>query len=97
MSSFDYNNNTWDVIGSYFENIGLVNHQIGSYNDFIDHIFPTITKQYNPISILFQERKKKPKNKNKEKEDKEDKQDKEENDDNKNDINSKIRIHYWWS
>ena len=59
MSSFDYNNNTWDVIDSYFKNVGLVNHQIGSYNHFIDHLFPTITKQYNPISIRFQERKRK--------------------------------------
>ena len=50
MSSFDYNNNTWDVIDSYFKNIGLVNHQIGSYNHFIDHLFPTITKQYNTTS-----------------------------------------------
>ena len=92
MSSFDYNNNTWDVIDSYFKNIGLVNHQIGSYNNFIDHLFPTITKQYNPISIRFQERKKKQKNKAKSESNKEEKEEKEENNDNKdnkNDINSK--------
>ena len=65
---FDYKNHTWDVIDSYFKNVGLVSHQIGSYNYFIDHLFPTITKQYNPISINFQERKRKKKDANKEKE-----------------------------
>ena len=67
-SSFDYNNNTWDVVDSYFKNVGLVSHQIGSYNYFIDHLFPTITKQYNPISIRFLERKRKKKDGDKEKE-----------------------------
>ena len=80
-SSFDYGNNTWDVIDSYFKNIGLVSHQIGSYNYFIDHLFPTITKQYNPISIRFQERKRKKKEEEQNKDqDKDQDKDKETND-----------------
>ena len=96
MSSFDYNNNTWDVIDSYFKNVGLVNHQIGSYNHFIDHLFPTITKQYNPISIRFQERKRKQdKNKvetnNKDSKDSKEEDNKDNKDNKDNDVNTKLK------
>ena len=52
-TEFDYDTDTWDVIKSYFKEIGLVKHQISSYNYFIKHLFPTITKQYNPITVHF--------------------------------------------
>ena len=49
---FNYEKYTFEVIEKYFkENNILVNHQITSYNYFIDHLFPKITKQYNPITF----------------------------------------------
>jgi len=42
----------WKVIDLFFkrENI-LVNHQISSYNDFVDNVLPNIISQYFPLTI----------------------------------------------
>mgnify|MGYP003388617751 CR=1 FL=1 len=42
----------WNVVDAFFkrDNI-LVNHQIGSYNDFMDNVFPNIISQYFPLII----------------------------------------------
>jgi DNA-directed RNA polymerase II subunit RPB2 len=44
--------NVWNVVDLFFkrENI-LVNHQISSYNDFVENVFPNILSQYFPLSI----------------------------------------------
>ena len=43
-----------NIIDKYFEqNDILVNHQIESYNDFIDTILPKIISQFFPLSIVF--------------------------------------------
>ncbi len=48
--------NTDALIDTYFNqrNI-LINHQIQSYNFYIDEIIPQIMKQYFPVTILFNE------------------------------------------
>ena len=44
--------NSWHVVDALFKRDNLlVNHQIGSYNDFIDNIFPNILSQYFPMTI----------------------------------------------
>ena len=52
MSSF----NTDVLIQKYFdqENI-LINHQINSYNYYVDEIIPKIINQYFPVLIHFNE------------------------------------------
>ena len=43
-----------NIIDKYFEQTDiLVNHQIESYNDFIDTILPKIISQFFPLTILF--------------------------------------------
>ena len=44
-----------NIIDKYFEqNNVLTNHQIESYDDFIDNILPTIISQYFPLDLLLQ-------------------------------------------
>ena len=45
-----------NIIDKYFqqENI-LTAHQIESYDDFIDNIFPTIISQFFPLELEFSE------------------------------------------
>jgi len=43
-----------NIIDKYFEqNNVLTNHQIESYDDFIDNILPTIISQYFPLDLSF--------------------------------------------
>ena len=46
--------NTDDIIQSYFkqENI-IIDHQVSSYNYFVDEIIPQILSQYFPVKIAF--------------------------------------------
>ena len=87
MFSYDYNDDNDKILKAYFEDIGLVKHQIGSYNHFIDNLFPTITKQYNPISIRFQEKKKKQNKQTDEKDGKNEKDEHDERDEQDEQIN----------
>ena len=42
------------IISKYFEQTNiLTNHQIDSYNDYIDNIFPSIIHQFFPINLPF--------------------------------------------
>jgi DNA-directed RNA polymerase beta subunit len=51
MSNSDFIRN---IIDKYFEqNNVLTNHQIESYDDFIDNILPTIISQYFPLYLSF--------------------------------------------
>ena len=44
----------YNIINSYFKRKEiLVNHQIESYNDFIDNILPNILSQFFPLSLDF--------------------------------------------
>ena len=56
LEDIDYNNETWDVIKSYFDinRNYLTKHHIESYNDFILNKLPQTFVQYNP-QILFKE------------------------------------------
>ena len=46
-----------DIIHKYFQrNNILVNHQIESYNDYIDNILPNILAQYFPLTINFNDK-----------------------------------------
>ena len=43
-----------NIINKYFkEDNVLTNHQIESYNDFIDNILPKIISQYFPLDLEF--------------------------------------------
>ena len=58
MEKFDFD--TWGVIEEYFKkNKILINHQLSSFNYFIDNQLLDITKQYNPIKLQFQNQKRK--------------------------------------
>jgi len=41
------------LIDKYFEENSLTYHQINSYDDFIDNIFPTIISQFFPITLDY--------------------------------------------
>ena len=50
--AFNWDNNTFDVINSFLKQYDgeiLINHQISSFNEFIDTYLPNILYQYNPI------------------------------------------------
>ena len=52
MSKFNYDEDTWDVIKTYFKNNReLVKHHLDSYDDFIDNKIEKIVQQFNPLSI----------------------------------------------
>ena len=45
-----------EIIRSYFEqNDILVQHQINSYNEYVNNILPNIISNYFPININFDE------------------------------------------
>ena len=45
-------NEIQNIIKAYFKQKDiLVNHQIDSYNDLIDNIFPKILSQYFPLTV----------------------------------------------
>lgn len=51
---FDWERATWHVIGSFFENPKvLVQHQIESYNDFMDNKIQQIIDEINPIVSYY--------------------------------------------
>ena len=56
LDEIDYDNDTWDVIKSYFDSnkYYLTKHHIESYNDFILNKIPQTFAQYNP-QTLFKE------------------------------------------
>ncbi len=42
----------WDILDKqYLKSKTLVQHQIGSYDDFIENLLPKIVRQYNPLVI----------------------------------------------
>eukprot|EP00919_Chromeraceae_sp_WS-2016_P004171 GHVR01009985.1.p1 GENE.GHVR01009985.1~~GHVR01009985.1.p1 ORF type:complete len:586 (+),score=143.42 GHVR01009985.1:71-1828(+) len=45
---------SWEVISSYFREKGLVHQQIGSFNDFMYHKMQEIVDQHPPIDIIQQ-------------------------------------------
>lgn len=48
---FDWDNDTWSVLNSYFDEVSLVENKITSFNDLIDNIIPELIKKNSPISI----------------------------------------------
>ena len=47
------------LIHKYFQQKNILeNHQIESYDDFIDNIFPSILSQFFPIVIVFNDKEK---------------------------------------
>ena len=45
------------IIDKYFQQTNiLVNHQIDSYNDFIDTILPKLISQFFPLTISFSDK-----------------------------------------
>jgi len=60
-TEFVYEEDTWKVIKSYLKETGLISHQLDSFNYFVEHLMPKITKQYNPITVHFPYRPKKTK------------------------------------
>ena len=55
-SQYDWKSNTFKVIESYFkrdDETHLVQHQIKSYNIFVNKLLPEIIYSYNPLSLNF--------------------------------------------
>lgn len=55
-NSFNYEKNTWNVVGSYLRRDSgehLVHHQVSSYNEFIQKSLPEIITSYNPIHLVY--------------------------------------------
>jgi DNA-directed RNA polymerase II subunit RPB2 len=49
---FNWDSQTWNTLDSYFaQNKILTQHQIESYNDFIDYIIPQTIERNNPVII----------------------------------------------
>ena len=58
--AFNWDNNTFDVIESFLKQYNgeiLINHQISSFNEFIDTYLPNILYQYNPIVTYYDDNK----------------------------------------
>jgi DNA-directed RNA polymerase II subunit RPB2 len=57
MSDIDYNEDTWEVIDTFFKNTPsyLTKHHLDSYNDFITNKIPQTIKQYNP-QVLYKDK-----------------------------------------
>ena len=50
--SFNYNEDTWTIIESYFKNKkNLVKHHIESYHNFIENKIPEILNDFSPVEI----------------------------------------------
>jgi DNA-directed RNA polymerase II subunit RPB2 len=55
--SFHWNTNTWGVIKAFMNRTGgrqLVDHQISSYNEFIQHGISNIIYQFNPLILHYE-------------------------------------------
>ncbi len=51
---FNFKQDTWTVIKQYFKETNiLLNHQLSSFNYFINTLIPQISKQYNPIQLNY--------------------------------------------
>ena len=53
---FDSNNDSWDIIDSYFKENGLhqiIQHQLESFNDFVSSDIQDIISQNNPVVINY--------------------------------------------
>jgi DNA-directed RNA polymerase II subunit RPB2 len=57
MSSID-NNDVWDVITSYFNDKGLIHHQVETYNDFIFNKIQKIVDASLPLNFHIEEKNK---------------------------------------
>ena len=50
----NFKQDTWTVIKQYFKETNiLLNHQLSSFNYFINTLIPQISKQYNPIQLNY--------------------------------------------
>ena len=53
-TDFDWKTDTWNVIKTIFEQKNyLVQHQLNSYNDFLDNSVELIISQFNPIILNY--------------------------------------------
>ena len=57
MSSIE-NNDVWDVITSYFNDKGLIHHQLETYNDFIFNKIQKIVDASLPLNFHIEEKNK---------------------------------------
>ena len=54
--SFDWKNNTWYLIDQFIKREngkGLIEHQISSYNNFLNNYMDTVIRQNNPIELHY--------------------------------------------
>ena len=52
--NFDWNEDTWTIVKTLIaKKLFLIQHQIGSFNDFIDRGLPNIIQQFNPIILNY--------------------------------------------
>ena len=52
----NWNKDTWKIIDAYFKQQGLqqvIQHQLDSYNDFVNNDIQDIINQNNPIIINY--------------------------------------------
>ena len=55
LSNFNWENDTWDTINSYFRDIKyyITRHQLDSYNMFLNEKLPKTLRQFNPIRLNY--------------------------------------------
>jgi DNA-directed RNA polymerase II subunit RPB2 len=51
MGDFDWDNDSWDVLKTFFDEVSLVDSKLSSFNDLIKNIIPDLIKKNSPIKI----------------------------------------------